>query len=356
MPVSLTAMRISVARRLVTVTSTSPLLGELDRVREQVEQDLPHALRVGHRLDGVVGHVDDEARDPCRRAGCRPRRRTRARAARRCTGARRTSMRPASAFARSSTSLMSESRCSPLRLMRSSDSRARGLSCSLRRRRASRSAKPRIALSGVRSSWLIDARNSVFTGSRASASRPARRACSLLSRRRSCVHALCRPTASWRAASRTSSSRSSDGALVRPRSTRARAPLRRRRSGCAEHPARCGALPTPRSSSRRELAERGRVEHRRLARVHHALRASPRRRRAPCSSARPSTEHACTGTRRSAPSSRIDDADVRAGEPHEPAKPGRRERGHVERLQLAHELGVRARRRRRARRAPRSRA
>ena len=66
---------------------------------------------------------------------------------------------PASILAISSTSLMSASRCSPLRLMISS------LSCSPAVRSGSRRMrleKPRMAFKGVRSSWLILARNTLL--------------------------------------------------------------------------------------------------------------------------------------------------------------------------------------------------
>ena len=105
------------------------------------------------------------------------------------TAAGRMSRRPASAFARSSTSLMRESKCSPFRLMRSSDSRARGLRFSFDEV-VKRSAKPRMALSGVRSSWLMDARNSVFTLFARFKVSPWSASMTLFSMRRSCVHAF----------------------------------------------------------------------------------------------------------------------------------------------------------------------
>ena len=87
----------------------------------------------------------------------------------------------------------------------------------------SRSAKPRMADSGVRSSWLIDARNSVFTLLARASRSPCSARATLLSRRRSCVHALCSATASWRAASRTASVVSGRGNRI-PASTIAPAP------------------------------------------------------------------------------------------------------------------------------------
>jgi len=71
---------------------------------------------------------------------------------------------PASTFARSSRSLISVSRRWPLRWIVCSASSAAGPSsgaglCAPRPRSSSTSAKPRIAVSGVRSSWLTFARN-----------------------------------------------------------------------------------------------------------------------------------------------------------------------------------------------------
>ena len=70
-------------------------------------------------------------------------------------------------------------------------------------RRDQQVREARIALSGVRSSWLIEARNSVLTLFARANRSPCSASATLLSRRRLWVHALCRARTSWRAASLT---------------------------------------------------------------------------------------------------------------------------------------------------------
>ena len=97
-----------------TCSDTAPRVGELERVREQVLQDLPEPLLVG--LDSFGrGRLDDDveaaASSPARSAGsaCRAhRRRARRSPARACT-----STLPASIFDRSRMSLISASRSLP---------------------------------------------------------------------------------------------------------------------------------------------------------------------------------------------------------------------------------------------------
>ncbi len=93
------------------------------------------------------------------------------------TGSTEIVMPPASILARSSTSSIRRSRCSPPRSTWCSRSSWRGASGSLRSRSSSW-ANPRIALSGVRSSWLIDDRNSLLAALARSAASRARRSSS----------------------------------------------------------------------------------------------------------------------------------------------------------------------------------
>ena len=47
-------------RRLLDREDDLPPLGELERVREQVQEDLPHALHVGPELDRWLAGLDPE--------------------------------------------------------------------------------------------------------------------------------------------------------------------------------------------------------------------------------------------------------------------------------------------------------
>ncbi len=279
----------------------------------------------------------------CRRGGSPPRRRTRARAGRMFTGARRTSSRPASAFARSRTSLMSESRCSPLRLMRSSDSRARGLRFSFGRRRqevgeAEDRAERRAQLVAHRREEL---RLHLVRARRAS------------------------PPAPRASRSSRAGGRGSRRCAGRPRAAarrRARSPRARRTSGLFR---RRGAAPADLVADRDRLGEEPPQRHLGDAEVERRAASPPKSlveedaaRAAPCTArgkpsaeqsmrgraTRPSAAMAWTGTMRFGAVEEVHDADVPCREAHEPAEPRRRQSAFdVERLQLPHELRVGAR-------------
>ena len=176
MPVSLTgdvqrrAGRRPTRSASVTRTTTSPFVGELDGVADDVEQHLAQA----------AGVADEQARHVarrCRTASSRPfsaarrrqqprrvadhlahveRRRVRARAA--C----------ASIFEKSRTSLTTARSDFARGLARSRGSRAVA-ACS--RVSSASDVMPRIALSGVRISWLMLARNALFVSVASSARR-----------------------------------------------------------------------------------------------------------------------------------------------------------------------------------------
>ena len=224
-------------------------------------------------------------------------------------------------------SLMSDRRCSPLRLIRSSDSRARGLMFSFgdvwRR-----SAKPRMALSGVRSSWLIEARNSVFTLFARASDSPCSASMMLFSRRRSCVQALCRPPASWRAASRTISSRSAGSGLLPAMST-VPADSSPTATGWARSQ-RIGTFATPRSSVGGVEPKSSSCEDDRLPALHDRPRQPVRAEHrviegAPVGRDRADRDHPVR------PVEQVYDADLRPREADEPGEPGLGERFHVER-------------------------
>ena len=86
MPVSVTAKRSTRRRRRtarLTRTTTSPPVGELDRVGDQVDQHLAHAVAVAARRPGTSSSTRTLSSSPlswaCRRAARRRRRRCRAR-------------------------------------------------------------------------------------------------------------------------------------------------------------------------------------------------------------------------------------------------------------------------------------
>ena len=162
------ARRTAAATRLRRVRSTSSTsthdlaaLGELDGVADQVDQDLPQRGRVA---DERVGHVGRDVAMPARgpsRAACSGQRLERVARARRAarTASRSSSSLPASIFEKSRMSLMIASSDVGRRRAPSAGSRAA-------RRRASvsssRSVMPMMPFIGVRISWLMLARNSLF--------------------------------------------------------------------------------------------------------------------------------------------------------------------------------------------------
>ena len=172
----------------------------------------------------------------------------RARELRRCSrGARRTSRRPASAFARSSTSLMSDEQVLAVALDALERlARARADSCSLGEvdqevGEAEDGAERRAQLVAHRREelrlHLVRARQ---------ATRPARASITLFSRRRSCVQALCRPTASCRArVAHDVLARGREAAWCRRRAARPRP--RRRPRWAGRGPTQRRPSPTPRS-------------------------------------------------------------------------------------------------------------
>ena len=172
----------------------------------------------------------------------------------------------------------------------------------LGRRRAADRRSPRMAHSGVRSSWLIDARNSVFTLLARVSRSPCSVSAMLFSRSRSCVQALCSATASWRAASRTPSAASLGAAGGSRRGPSRPRPRRRARWG-TRAPSAAARVPMPRSSVG-SGSPRASARRKTGSRLSITLLGRPSAPKAVWSIARPSVAVACTGTRRSASSSR----------------------------------------------------
>ena len=319
-------------------------VGELDRVRQQVEQDLAHALRVGHGARSAPSpRLDDESCTslPARRLSTSA---THARASWRHVHRREAHVEAARLRLGEIEHVVDEGEQV---LAVSLDAlerlaRARGESCSLGDV-VSRSAKPRMALSGVRSSWLIDARNSVLT----LFARVERLA--LLGEHHALLaQAVVRPgvvqrrPASWRAASRTNSARSSASGWIPPMSTRP-GRLVAQRDGLGEHPAqrrrrRCRGRASARLAPKSSLAE----EHR-LAPLHHGAREARRRRSVAWSTRPPVGRDGVHRHEAVRVVEQVDDADLRPREPHERLSPPVASASTSSVLQLAHELGVRAR-------------
>ena len=172
MPVSVTAKQtaaVAAARR--TSSRTSPAASvNFTRVAEQVDQDLPQPPRRRVQIAaGSPGPIVGQKRRPFSLRAARRRCATASQHRRR----RRTcsidsSSRPASILERSSTSLISASSCSPQRLDRRRGSRAASVGQVGARRRGSARSRGS-PLSGVRSSWLMLARNSLLARVAASA-------------------------------------------------------------------------------------------------------------------------------------------------------------------------------------------
>ncbi len=111
----------------------------------------------------------------------------------------------ASIFDRSRMSLMISSKCSPFRLMVSSALALAGGAVSIPSSINNRSAKPRMAVIGVRISWLMLARNSLFDWLACSARRRATSSSAAWAIRAADCCSICRLDSSISAAERLSS-------------------------------------------------------------------------------------------------------------------------------------------------------
>ena len=131
-----------------------------------------------------------------------------------------------------------------------------------------------------------------------------------------------------------------EGAVVRPRIT-APAPSSPTRDRLREHPAELRLADAEVELGRCSPSSRGPSTV--GSRVSITLCGRPLLPKSAVSSARPSTDARVHRDEAIGGVEQEDRADLRVREAHEPAKTRRRERAHVERLQLAHELGVRAR-------------
>ena len=155
-----------------SVTDTLACERELERIRQQVEDDLlPHLAVDMHRLRRAAGSRTSNS-SPARSMAERKLLARSSVSAARSTGSKEAVTRPASMRAKSSSELTSLSRRSELRCATSSC--ARSGAGSVRDRRARLRSGPSISVSGVRNSWLTFEKKAVLARS-ISASAAARR-------------------------------------------------------------------------------------------------------------------------------------------------------------------------------------
>ena len=208
-PVSRTSTSRARRRRARDDVDRAACVGELDRVGEQVEHDLLELELVGRaRGRDRRSHLERRARRRWRAGALADHREpVLEQRARSETGASSSSIRPASTLERSRISLISSSRCRPESRMSRRYSSWRSLS-SPNIRSSSTSENPMTALSGVRSSCDMLARNSDLC--RLATSSWRLRSCSSRNTR-----ALWMATADWLASVSSSSAVRSEKAPVR---------------------------------------------------------------------------------------------------------------------------------------------